>query len=98
MTELAPLVLASVIGAALLVTYAVGLGFGFFRDIRAQPVYLLIALPMPVAALVGLILLDLLRFLMWIGRNPDTEKPDTHFIPRANRGASTGSGVESMIK
>ncbi|HVS69956.1 MAG TPA: hypothetical protein VHQ47_01730 [Phycisphaerae bacterium] len=85
MTELAPLLVVSVVGAALLVSYAVGLGFGIFRDTRVEPLYLLLIFPGALAALIGLVVLDMLRFLAWIGRNPDTEKPDTHIIPRPNR-------------
>lgn len=61
-------------------TFFLGKGFGLL-DPPANPWALLMLLPGALAILALLLLKDLAAFLLWIARNPITEKPPVKFLP-----------------
>ncbi|HVS71010.1 MAG TPA: hypothetical protein VHQ47_07135 [Phycisphaerae bacterium] len=66
--------------AGLLASFAIGALLGLLA-LSPNPTFLLLLLPAALLTLATLILLDLLRFLSWIARNPYAEKPPTPFLP-----------------
>ncbi|HVS72732.1 MAG TPA: hypothetical protein VHQ47_15860 [Phycisphaerae bacterium] len=81
-SALLPTIALTLLLAAITAAFAFADGLGIFLHAEAHPrsfLWLLIAAP---AAIITLLLLDILRFLAWIARNPLAEKTATPFLPR----------------
>jgi hypothetical protein len=77
---LLPTTLLTLTLAALTAAFALAHGLGFLPVAYPAPLALLWLLPAALAAFLTL-LTDILRFLLWITRNPLAEKTTTHFLP-----------------